>query len=49
MKRVQRGNWVLDLEELYALWAVVMPRDIDAIDGLGGSAESSMSGGEEGG
>lgn len=45
MKRVQRGSRVLFLERSYALWAMAMPRDIDAIDGLGGSEESDMNGG----
>ena len=49
MKRVQRGNSVLVLERPYALWAVAMPRDIDVIDGLGGSEELDISGGVVGG
>ena len=40
---------MLFLDRPYALWAVAMPRDIDAMDGLGGSEDSDMSVGEVGG
>ena len=46
MKRAQRGNGVSSLDRPYALWAVAIPRDIDSIDGLGGSEDSEISGGE---
>lgn len=40
---------MLFLERPYALWAMAIPRDIDAIDGFGGSEESEMRGGVVGG
>lgn len=35
---------MFSLERLYALWAMAIPRDIEEMDGLGGSEESEMNG-----